>query len=910
VWDAADNGGYSVFVNPSQVRDHAGNVARAVKIGWFTVNVPQYPTNVGLHMATKGIVGVDVTRFGAVPDDGLDDTDAIQRAIDSLPKNGDGVPTAQSVLGGTIVLPKGTFNTNRPLKLPPAARVRGQGALTVLANNSTDGERGAFELVSETAHGFNIRAGVEGMRITTVASKGIRATDLRGDLQSLRLADLTISAGGAAIDLRDVRAYATEIRNVTVADPGSTALWIGPPDDGWISNVNRVTGLHVTGTARAGFRGERAMVVLGGDVAVDGLRIDETGAPVTPLYATGAPTFTRTDIRAARALPDGVVARFENCFDVALDRLALAPGQRLDVRNVQLVSVGDLTLAGETLMDSVSLDGVSNLSVGVLRSSVDAGRLSDPRVTVAAQAAPLADAPRRASFAEVKRPASQTVRDVTHYGAIPDDGIDDTAAIQRAIDALPTGSGVPGVGKEYTGGLVLLPAGRFDTSAPLLVPSGVWLRGRGNATVIHNGSGDAGRGAVELVSRHDNRANVGAAVEDLSIYTVAGMGIRADGNVTGGLIDVRLSGLMIGAQSVAIDLGAVRTYHASIGNIIISNAGSSGLILGDAAGYSADNHVVGFHFLGGARGGFRADEALVVLRGETYFQNGWVEHPYVPALPLHVEGAAAIRGFWLEYAAEHLPDGVAVRLTNATRVHIDRLAHVSAAQRLELVNAKNVRVGVLNITGYTVTLPESVALEGDSNLAVGVVVALRDAGMFDHPRVRVESAYNHMDRALIHNRPPGGPNLLADPLFATIPGGGVGSGREGDGGDPAADWSIQWGDGLGAITGTAAVEQGPTGPRLRVTITSNPNNRYVTLRASLNVPSNLVGTNAVARWRIDGPALALMYNANYDNQYSARAMGSLTASRTPVALRATEDLVFTLPGVGTYYISNLSVTPM
>jgi hypothetical protein len=39
-------------------------------------------------------------------------------------------------------------------------------------------------------------------------------------------------------------------------------------------------------------------------------------------------------------------------------------------------------------------------------------------------------------------------------------------------------------------------------------------------------------------------------------------------------------------------------------------------------------------------------------------------------------------------------------------------------------------------------------------------------------------------------------------------------------------------------------------------------------------------------------------------------MGSLTATRTPAPLRATEQLVFTLPAVGTYYISNVSLTPM
>jgi hypothetical protein len=69
-----------------------------------------------------------------------------------------------------------------------------------------------------------------------------------------------------------------------------------------------------------------------------------------------------------------------------------------------------------------------------------------------------------------------------------------------------------------------------------------------------------------------------------------------------------------------------------------------------------------------------------------------------------------------------------------------------------------------------------------------------------------------------------------------------------------------------------------------------------------------VGQKGIARWRIEGPAQALMYNGGYVNQYSARAMGSLTASVTPTPLRPDEVLLFTLPAVGTYYISNVSLT--
>jgi hypothetical protein len=912
VWDAADNGAYALKLNPSQVRDRAGNVAPAVKIGSFTVNVPQYPSDVAAGMVTKGIVGVDVTRFGATPNDGTDDTDAIQRAIDSLPYDGDGVPDAQHVLGGTVVLPKGTFNTSRPLTLPSAVRVHGQGASTVILNRSTDGNRGAFELVSDTPSGFNIGAGVEHLRLVTDASKGIRAAGLRGDLNSLRLTDLTISAGGVAIDLREARAYATDIRNVTITNPGSTALWIGPENDGWVSNVNRISGLRVTGTARAGFAAERGMVVLGGDVSVDGLIIDEARAPVTPLYVRGSPVIMRSQIRAG-GLQDGVVARFDNCADVSIDRLDLGEGQRLDLVNTRHASVGNLNLTSAgSLMGSVALEGDSHLTVHTLRSAGDAGRVTDDRINVVARAG-LLGATSAPAFTDVKRPASQTVRDVTQFGAIPNDGIDDTAAIQRAIDALPTGTGVPGFGAEQTGGLVLLPAGRFDTSAPLLVPSGVWLRGQGNATVIHNASSDAGRGAVELVTRHPGAANIGAGAEDLSIYTTSGLGIRADGAVTGGLIDLRLNNVMVGSAGVAVDLGAVRTYHASITNLVFSHAGSSGLILGDAEGFSADNRVVGLRFYGGARDGFRADEALVVLRGsDTYVRGGWIEHPLVPALPLHVEGSATFRGLWLEYAPEHLPSGVAIELQDTTRVDFDRLHHISALQRMKLVNAKNVRVGMLNIAGYTVTLGQSLEVDAGSNMTVAMAVAQRDVGMLDDARVRVSGTYNEMDRTLIFNRTPAGPNLIADPTFDTIDGaggGGVGASDGSGGGAARAGWAITWNDHLGFIQGSAGVEQGPGGPRLRITADAGSANRYVTVRATLNVPANLVGTTAIARWRIDGPGLALVYNAGYDNQYSARTMGSLTATRTPVPLRANEQVVFTLPAIGTYYISSVSLTP-
>lgn len=109
-----------------------------------------------------------------------------------------------------------------------------------------------------------------------------------------------------------------------------------------------------------------------------------------------------------------------------------------------------------------------------------------------------------AGYAMGKRPIPQgqkSVLNVTHapFGAKPDDGIDDTAAIQAAIDS----AGAAG------GGVVLLPRGRYEihttTDAPPLKISydRVVLRGQGSdisGTVLHLGAPALAKGVRRLGS--------------------------------------------------------------------------------------------------------------------------------------------------------------------------------------------------------------------------------------------------------------------------------------------------------------------------------------------------------------------------------------------------------------------------
>src|SRR5262249_37160669 len=152
-----------------------------------------------------------------------------------------------------------------------------------------------------------MQMGVQDMTINTAAAKGIMSTATPGDVIGISLSGLTISSGGAAIDLRQSDVYQANIQNVTVKDPGSTALWLTVPRGN--SAINRIENLVVTGKARTGFQAERAMVVLGGDLSINGLSVADTGAIVTPFaVVSGGGTFARLSLlSAASSLPNGVL---------------------------------------------------------------------------------------------------------------------------------------------------------------------------------------------------------------------------------------------------------------------------------------------------------------------------------------------------------------------------------------------------------------------------------------------------------------------------------------------------------------------------------------------------------------------------------------------------------------------------
>ena len=108
--------------------------------------------------------------------------------------------------------------------------------------------------------------------------------------------------------------------------------------------------------------------------------------------------------------------------------------------------------------------------------------------------------------------------DPAQFGAFPNDGIDDTAGIQAAIDFLPRAAGVP-IGSTPAGGIVLLREGVYDTSSTIWLHSGVTLRGAGPQTILRNRGASTASNVLALYSPFSHHFNVGVTVDRMTIYS-------------------------------------------------------------------------------------------------------------------------------------------------------------------------------------------------------------------------------------------------------------------------------------------------------------------------------------------------------------------------------------------------------
>lgn len=322
---------------------------------------------------------VSVTDFGAGGQDDRWDSDAIQRAIDSLPKPS--MPGDKAPAGGVVVLPAGRYLLNKPLRIFNGVTLRGEGAGTVLHMTGNDP---AILLVCPFDHGYIASAVVGDLSIYTDKSPGIVADKSVTNIVQCRFENLIISSAGCAIDLDPDLAHKiytqnTLIRNVHVSKFGGPALRL-------FGNANHVEQLNTEGGTRPGFTADPAIVTIAGELNDIRSCIIEANKPnpAVAVQISGSFTWSHNwiEIDPIRA---NVAYIFKDVQMGQIDYLHhILPWCKARFINCDSIQIHALNLNGElsSLSQNIELDEKSSVRIDHVIARTDAGMLDDPRVSI------------------------------------------------------------------------------------------------------------------------------------------------------------------------------------------------------------------------------------------------------------------------------------------------------------------------------------------------------------------------------------------------------------------------------------------------------------------------------------------------------------------------------------------------
>ena len=322
---------------------------------------------------------VSVAEFGANGKDNGWDTDAIQRAIDSLPKPS-GVGTKEPC-GGVVVLPAGRYLLNKPLRVFSGVTLRGEGAGTVLYSPA---DEPAILMVSPFSHNYCTSATVEDLTIYTDKSPGIVADKSVTNLVQCRFENLLISAGGCAIDLDPNLAHKiytqnTVVRNVFVSTFGGPALQL------W-GNANHIEQVCTEGGTRKDFKADPAIVTIAGggnDIRSCIIEANKPN-PAVAFCISGTFTWSHNWVELDPS-KEGVAYIFKDVEWALIDNLHhLLPWHKPKFVNCASVQIRMLNTDGELspLSANLDLDDKSSLRIDQVIARTDVGMLDNPRVSI------------------------------------------------------------------------------------------------------------------------------------------------------------------------------------------------------------------------------------------------------------------------------------------------------------------------------------------------------------------------------------------------------------------------------------------------------------------------------------------------------------------------------------------------
>jgi len=426
-WDFADNGTYSVLLQSNQVADSSGNFMPASTLGTFSVNmIPPITDENIIFPADAGVL--NVRDFGARGDGITDDTAAIQAALNAYP-NGKRIiylPNGTYLVSGTLSWPAGTPGTGNDYKN------------TILQGQS---QNGAILKLKDGAVGFTDLNNPKAIIFTGPAPAQRFGNSIR---------NLTVDTGlgnSGAIGIQFNASNQGSMRQVTVQsgdDQGVVGLDFGFADE--------IGPLLVKGVTVKGFQYGIMSGYTVNSQTFEDITLHNQSVYGFWNYSQVINIRNLTSTNAVPAIYNGVggishmtlLNASLNGTGDAINQSAIINGGNLLARDITTtgyqgaIASGSIKLSGPIVSEFVSSD-ISRLS-STATATLNLPIRETPTV-------PWDD------------PTTTPWANVVAYGAIPNDGIDDTSAIQAAIDSGRT--------------TVYLPIGDYNLQSTVLVRNNV-----------------------------------------------------------------------------------------------------------------------------------------------------------------------------------------------------------------------------------------------------------------------------------------------------------------------------------------------------------------------------------------------------------------------------------------------------
>jgi PA14 domain/Pectate lyase superfamily protein len=431
VWDTADNGTYTLALQAGQVSDTSGNFVASGPLGSFVVNLA--PLSTGENIVFPADAGVlNVKDFGAKGDGITDDTAAIQAALNAYP-NGMRIiylPNGTYLVSDTLTWPAGTPGTGNDYKNTILQGQSQQGAIIKLRNNAagfTNANDPKSVIFTGPAPAQRFGNSIRNVTVDTgTGNSGAIGVQFNASNQG-SMRQVTIQSGdGQGVAGLDFD-FADEIGPLLVKDVTVKGFQYGI-QTGYTVNSQTFENITLQNQSVYGFFNYSQVVSI--------RNLTSTNA-VPAIYNALGDTFNPNALGHMT-----LVNATLNGVGSASSQSAIVSGGTLLARDIRTTGYQSAIASGSTVIPGGTVTEFVSKPVTSLFPS--------PPQTLNL---PIRETP------DVPWDNLTDWANVVAFGAIPNDGIDDSAAFQAAIDSGKT--------------TVYLPVGNYDLSNTVFVRNNV-----------------------------------------------------------------------------------------------------------------------------------------------------------------------------------------------------------------------------------------------------------------------------------------------------------------------------------------------------------------------------------------------------------------------------------------------------